>query len=46
MARLTGGQALVQSLVREGVDTIFAIPGVQLDWAFNALHDERDKIRV
>lgn len=46
MARLTGGQALVKSLVREGVDTIFAIPGVQLDWAFNALHDERDKIRV
>jgi acetolactate synthase I/II/III large subunit len=46
MARLTGGQALVQSLLREGVDTIFGIPGVQLDWAYNALYDERDKIRV
>ena len=46
MARLTGGQALVQSLLREGVDTIFGIPGVQLDWAYNALYDARDKIRV
>jgi acetolactate synthase I/II/III large subunit len=46
MARLTGGQALVQSLLREGVDTIFGIPGVQLDWAYNALHDASDQIRV
>ena len=46
MARLTGGQALVQSLLREGVDTIFGIPGVQLDWAYNALYDAGDKIRV
>jgi len=46
MAWLTGGQALVQSLLREGVDTIFGIPGVQLDWAYNALYDAGDKIRV
>jgi acetolactate synthase-1/2/3 large subunit len=46
MARLSGGQALVGALLQEGVDTIFGIPGVQLDWAYNALHDERDKIRV
>src|SRR3954471_1548576 len=46
MARLTGGQALVQSLLREGVDTIFGIPGVQLDWAYDALYDESDKVRV
>jgi acetolactate synthase I/II/III large subunit len=46
MARLTGGQALVQSLLNEGVDTIFGIPGVQLDWAYNALYDAGDKIRV
>ena len=43
MPRLTGGQALVQSLKREGVDTIFGIPGVQLDWAFDALYDEGDR---
>ncbi len=46
MAEMTGGQALVQSLKREGVDVIFALPGVQLDWAFDALHEERDSIRV
>ena len=34
---MTGGQALVQSLKIEGVRTIFGLPGVQLDWAFDAL---------
>ena len=46
MPKLTGGQALVQSLQREGVDVIFALPGVQLDWAFDALYEARDSIRV
>jgi len=46
MTELTGGQALVQSLKREGVTTIFALPGIQLDWAFDALYAERDAIRV
>jgi acetolactate synthase-1/2/3 large subunit len=44
--RLTGGQALVQSLLREGVDTVFGLPGVQLDWAFDALYEARDRLRV
>src|SRR5215213_10225976 len=46
MVQLTGGQALAQSLKREGVDTIFALPGAQLDWAFDALSQERDSIGV
>lgn len=46
MPELTGGQALVQSLKTEGVTTIFGLPGVQLDWAFDALWEERDSIRV
>src|SRR5215217_9439067 len=46
MAQLTGGQALAQSLVREGVDTIFALPGVQLDWAFDGLYEVRDAVAV
>ena len=46
MAEMTGGQALVQSLKREGVEVIFALPGVQLDWAFDALYEERDSIRL
>jgi acetolactate synthase-1/2/3 large subunit len=43
---LTGGQALVASLISNGVDTIFALPGVQLDGAFDALYAERGAIRV
>jgi acetolactate synthase-1/2/3 large subunit len=46
MAQLTGGQALVQSLKSYGVDTIFGLPGVQLDNTFDALYDEQDSIRV
>jgi acetolactate synthase-1/2/3 large subunit len=46
MPELTGGQALVQSLKIEGINTIFGLPGVQLDWAFDALWEERDSIRV
>jgi acetolactate synthase-1/2/3 large subunit len=44
--RLTGGQALARSLVTQGVESIFALPGVQLDWAFDALYAVRDQIRV
>lgn len=46
MPRLTGGQALVQALQREGVEVVFGLPGVQLDWAFDALYDAQDSIRV
>ena len=46
MTRMTGGQALVKSITAHGVDTIFGLPGVQLDWFFNALHDEGNNIRV
>lgn len=43
---MTGGQALVASLIENGIDTIFALPGVQLDGAFDALYAEQDRIRV
>ena len=39
MPRMTGGQAVVESLRRHGVDTLFALPGVQNDALFNALYD-------
>ncbi len=45
-ATLTGGEALVDSLIRQGVDTIFGLPGIQLDGLFSALHVARDQIRV
>ena len=40
MATMTGAQALVRSLAREGVEVVFALPGVQIMDAFDALHDE------
>ena len=46
MARMTTARAIVRSLVSNGVDTVFGLPGVQLDALFNALHDERGRIRV
>jgi acetolactate synthase I/II/III large subunit len=46
VAKLTGGQALAQSLRKHGVEVIFGLPGVQLDWAFDALYDLQDEIKV
>jgi acetolactate synthase-1/2/3 large subunit len=43
---MTGGQALVQSLKVEGIETIFGLPGIQMDFAFDALWEEREAIRV
>lgn len=39
MEPLTGGQALARSLVTQGVTTLFALPGVQLDYAVDALYE-------
>jgi hypothetical protein len=33
MSRQTGGDALAGQLAREGVQVVFAVPGVLLDWA-------------
>src|SRR3954463_10197328 len=46
MARMTGGGALVEMLRRHGVDTLFALPGVQNDALFVALYDSGEAIRV
>ena len=43
---MTGGEAAVRSLITNGIKTVFALPGVQNDWLFNALFDHRDQIRV
>jgi acetolactate synthase-1/2/3 large subunit len=43
---MTGGQALVEMLKREGVDTIFGLPGVQLDGLFSALYDAQSEIKL
>ena len=46
MPHMTGGQALVQQLKMEGLDTVFGLPGVQLDWAFDALYEETRNLRL
>ena len=40
MARMTGGEALVKQLHREGVRVVFGLPGVQLYGVLAALRDE------
>ena len=42
---MTGGQALARQLVAEGVSDLFGIPGVQLDWATDALLDVASDLR-
>jgi acetolactate synthase-1/2/3 large subunit len=46
MTQMTGGEALVQSLLRNGIDTLFCIPGKELDAFFVALYDHRASLRV
>ena len=36
---MTGGEAAVATLVANGVDTLFCLPGIQNDFFFNALYD-------
>lgn len=42
----TGGEATVEALIAHGVHTLFGLPGIQNDWLYNALFDNRDQIRV
>jgi acetolactate synthase I/II/III large subunit len=42
----TGAETLVNSLAAEGADTIFGLPGLQLDYIFDALYGRQDAIRV
>ncbi len=44
--QVTGAELLVRGLAANGVSTIFALPGVQLDYVFDALHGHRDSIEV
>jgi acetolactate synthase-1/2/3 large subunit len=42
---MTGGEALAAQLAREGVQTVFGVPGIQLDYAMDGLAQRRDEIR-
>ena len=40
MAKLSGGEALAKSLVREGIEVIFGLPGVQMYGLITGIRDE------
>ena len=46
MPRMTGGDAIVDSLLRHGVDTIFGLPGVQMYGLFDAFARNANRLRV
>ena len=46
MPKLNGAQAIVEGLLAHGVDTVFGIPGIQLDPLFDALYGCQDRIRT
>jgi acetolactate synthase-1/2/3 large subunit len=46
MTQMSGAEALTQSFIRHGVDTIFCLPGAQLDYLFDAFHKEPDRLRI
>jgi acetolactate synthase I/II/III large subunit len=46
MTTLTGGELVAQTLVANGIDTLFGIPGVQLDPIFAGLYDVRDRLKI
>ncbi len=44
--RMTGAQAIIRTLARFGVDTVFGLPGIQLDPLYDALYGQRQSIRT
>ena len=46
MPRMTGGDAIVDSLLRHGIDTIFGLPGVQMYGLFDAFARNANRLKV
>ena len=46
MPRMTGGDAIVDSILRHGIDTIFGLPGVQMYGLFDAFARNANRLRV
>ncbi len=46
MTCLSGANAILQSMINNGVDTIFGLPGGQLDHFFDAIYHEKDRIKL
>src|SRR5712671_5608814 len=46
MPLMSGGDAVVRSIMSHGVSTIYCLPGVQSDHLFNAMFDVGDALKV
>jgi acetolactate synthase-1/2/3 large subunit len=46
MQRITTAEAVVESLIRHGIDTLYALPGVHNDHLFDAAHRSSDRLRI
>ena len=46
MPRMTGGEAIVDALLRHGIDVVFGLPGVQLYGLFDAFARNANRLRV
>jgi len=46
MARMTGGEAIVDGLLRHGIDTVFGLPGVQTYGLFDAFARASNRLRL
>ncbi len=46
VSRMTGGAAIVEALIANGVDTVFGLPGAQMYPLFDALQKHSDHIRT
>src|SRR5262252_6230154 len=46
MPLMSGGDAVVRSLIGHGIENLYCLPGVQSDHLFNALFDAGDGIRA
>jgi acetolactate synthase I/II/III large subunit len=46
MARMSGGEAIIDGLIRHGIDTMFGLPGVQTYGLFDALARNANRIRL
>jgi acetolactate synthase-1/2/3 large subunit len=42
MTQMTGGEAIIQALQREGVDHVFGLPGVQIMGIYDAFYGQSD----
>ena len=46
MSRISGADALVESLLANGVDTLFGLPGGQLDHLFDSIYRSEGKLKM